>query len=136
MKVCHVCKTECEDNAELCPVCGAMLHEAEPEPEEAKAELKDPVFLAATEDVVSAQILKDILTENGIMFSSDGEEDGEAMRVVFGGGFVSEDIYVSSADFDDAQRLYDEFRASEPEFDDEFDEDTLAEQSEEENPAD
>ena len=25
MKVCHVCKAECDDAAELCPVCGADL---------------------------------------------------------------------------------------------------------------
>ena len=27
MKICHVCKAECEDFAELCPVCGADLVE-------------------------------------------------------------------------------------------------------------
>ena len=25
MKNCHVCNQLCEDNAELCPICGAML---------------------------------------------------------------------------------------------------------------
>ena len=25
MKICHVCKAECADEAELCPVCGAEL---------------------------------------------------------------------------------------------------------------
>ena len=25
MKICHVCKAECEDETELCPVCGADL---------------------------------------------------------------------------------------------------------------
>ena len=29
MKICHVCNFECEDKAELCPVCGADLANVE-----------------------------------------------------------------------------------------------------------
>ena len=29
MKVCHVCQYICDDDAELCPICGAELTEDE-----------------------------------------------------------------------------------------------------------
>ena len=31
MIICHVCAAECEDEAELCPVCGAVLNRPETE---------------------------------------------------------------------------------------------------------
>ena len=31
MKICHVCKAECEDFAEVCAICGAYLVEEENE---------------------------------------------------------------------------------------------------------
>ncbi|MBR7132973.1 MAG: DUF2007 domain-containing protein [Clostridia bacterium] len=122
MKICHVCKAECEDFVELCPVCGADLTEVEENAAEAQTEeilLKNPVLLASLEDVVSAEIFKDILKDNGIPFTTGDSEDG-TMRVVFGGGFVSEDIYVDSADFETADKLYSEFLESETEFDGDF----------------
>lgn len=122
MKHCHVCKTECEDNAELCPLCGADLsgeiEETEQE-ESKKTEISEPVLLATFEDVVSAEIFRDILTENGILYSCDGED---TMRVTFGGGFVSQDIFVDASDLTVAEQLYNEFLDSETAFDGEFDE--------------
>ena len=35
MKNCHVCNQLCDDNAEVCPICGAFLEEAEAENERA-----------------------------------------------------------------------------------------------------
>ncbi len=120
MKHCHVCKTECEDNAELCPLCGADLsgEYEETEQESKKDTINEPVLLANFEDIVSAEIFRDILTENGILYSCDGED---AMRVTFGGGFVSQDIFVDAEDLAKAEQLYNEFIESEPEFDGEFD---------------
>ena len=123
MKYCHVCKTECEDNAELCPLCGADLsrenEETEAETAGVKTEINEPVLLATFEDVVSAEIFRDILTENGILYSCDGED---TMRVTFGGGFVSQDIFVDALDLERAELLYNEFLDSETAFEDGFDE--------------
>ena len=96
MKICHVCKTECEDYAELCPLCGADLSGFEEESAEEVAQpeklvINNPVLLASLEDVVSAEIFKDILKDNGILFTGGEAEEG-TMRVLFGGGFVSEDV--------------------------------------------
>ena len=127
MKYCHVCKTECEDNAELCPLCGADLSREfeETETETARTEINEPVLLATFEDVVSVEIFRDILTENGILYSCDGED---AMRVTFGGGFVSQDIFVDAEDLTKAEQLYNEFIESEPEFDGEFDDEFFEEE--------
>lgn len=120
MKNCHVCNQLCEDNAELCPICGAMLLDEdvveESESKNSEEERKiEPVLLAVFEDLVTAEIFKDVLTDNKIPYS-DSQED--TMRVVFGGSFASEEIYVDQADYDKAKELYDEFMANEPEFSD------------------
>lgn len=121
MKICHVCNFECEDEAELCPICGADLTVETEESKEENEEilLKNPVLLASVEDIVSAEILKDILISNKIPFTT-AELQENAMRVVFGGGFASNDIYVDSCDFEVAEKLYNEFLENKPEFDGEF----------------
>ncbi len=107
---CHVCNNPCEDGTELCPICGADLLNVETKTEEGI----EPVLLTSFEDVVSAEIFKDVLTDNKIPYSA-GED---AMRVVFGGGFSAEEIYVDKTDFDKAKELLEEFLASEVEFED------------------
>ena len=84
--------------------------------------INTPVLLATLDDVVSAEILKDLLTEAGILYSSDSDADG-TMKVTFGGSFVAEDIYVDEQDLDAANAVYDEFLNSEQQFDEEFFED-------------
>ncbi len=117
MKNCHVCNFACEDDAELCPICGADLSGEVEEVETASEEVKfEPVFLTTFEDLVSAEIFKDVLSDNKIPYS-DSED---TMKVVFGGGFAAEEIYVDKTDFDKANELLEEFLASEAEFEDEF----------------
>ncbi len=123
MKICHVCNFECEDNAELCPVCGADITAVNTEEVADQEEQKvviEPVLLGTFEDVVSAEIFKDILIDNKIAFSCDDED--ESLKVVFGGGFASCDIYVDKSQFDEANALYEEFLNSETLFDGDFEE--------------
>lgn len=123
MKNCHVCGFECDNSVELCPLCGADLSGAEETVEETEeAVIKNPVLLASFEDVVSAEIFKDILIDNNIIFSSSNNDSG-SIRVVFGGGFLSEEIYVEESQFEDAQKLYDEFLNSEQLFEEDILED-------------
>lgn len=130
MKICHVCKAECDEKIELCPVCGADLSDYEEVEEIVEAEVSEteektektitnPVLLVSLDDVVSAEIFKDILTTNDIPYACSSESSG-TMRVVFGGGLASDDIYVDSSDLEKANELYAEFLESEPEFSDEF----------------
>ena len=123
MKNCHVCGLECDEAVELCPICGADLSGVEESIEETEeAVIKNPVLLATFEDVVSAEIFKDILVDNNIIFSSSNNDTG-SIRVVFGGGFLSEEIYVEESEFEAAQKLYDEFLNSEELFEEEIIED-------------
>lgn len=125
MKICHVCKAECEDYTELCPICGADLTtesavEDDASQQEEVIVLKNPVLVASVEDVVSSEIFKDILHENGIIFTCDEPDSEGTLKVVFGGSFVADDIYVDETDLEKASQLYQDFLNSEPEFDDEF----------------
>ena len=123
MIICHVCKVECNDDAELCPVCGAVIKK---EIEEAEVEetnvIENPTLLSSFEDIISAEIFKDILKDNDIPFSSSQAEDA-SIQVVFGGSIVAEEIYVAEADLEKANELYEEFLNTEIEFDDDFSED-------------
>ena len=124
MIICHVCKKECSDDMELCPICGAVLNTAVEEATEEKTTdiMENPTLLASFEDVISAEIFKDILSENNIPFTSS--QMGEVtMQVVFGGNFVAEDVYVAEADFEKANELYEDFSSTEIEFEDDFSED-------------
>ena len=125
MKNCHVCNFECENSAQLCPICGADLTKKDVE-NEVEFQM-EPVFLATVEDVVSAEIFKDILTENKVVFSS-GNQDESSMKVLFGGSFITEDIYVDKRDFEKAQELYNEFLKSENQFNSQFSDDFEEEQ--------
>ncbi len=121
MKNCHVCNFECKDEAEVCPICGAFLLEVkQTEVEQSKEEKREPVILATFEDLVSAEIFCDILTDNEIPYSNSQED----MRIVFGGGFAAQEIYVDEKDYDKAKELYEQFLQSEADFmaqfDDEF----------------
>ena len=81
--------------------------------------LNKPVLLASLDDVVSSEILKDLLSENGIPFSCDTEDEG-TLKVTFGGSFSADDIYVDEGDFERANQIYEDFLNSEPEFDEDF----------------
>lgn len=115
MKICRVCSAECADNMEFCPVCGAELLEGQ-EVQVSDSVIENPVLAASVKDVVTAEIFKDILHENGIPFTCDENVGDASMRVVFGGGFVAVDIYVAEENLEEAQRIYDEVLNSEPEF--------------------
>lgn len=119
MKICHVCSAECDDNVELCPLCGADLTTKNEEEVKPKT-ISDPQLLVTLEDVVSAEIFKDILKENNIPYFSDSSAGAGVMQVLFGGSFIAENIYVDKSDYDKADSLYTEFLENEPEFDGEF----------------
>lgn len=111
MKECHVCFYMCDDEAELCPLCGAEL-KSEVTDDKAKeikepAEpdiIKSPVLAASVDSPVTAEIFKDILAENGIPFSADSK--GDVLHTGFGGSFFAIDIYVDEDNLEEAQSLY------------------------------
>lgn len=128
MKNCHVCGFECENDAEVCPLCGAELKTFElyeqelkevQELEQKKAAeealvIKNPVLAVSVENVVLAEIYKDVLRDNGIHFTCDESDD--SMQIVFGGGFSAVEIYVNEEDLEKAQQLYDEVENAQTDF--------------------
>ena len=124
MKKCHVCGFECENDAENCIICGAelktfeeyerQLREAEEEAAREALIVKKPVLAAAVDNIVAAEIYKDVLRDNGIVFTCDESED--AMQIVFGGGFTVQEIYVNEKDLEVAQQLYETVVSAEMEF--------------------
>ena len=133
MKNCHVCGFACENEADICPLCGAELktiedyekelqqekqREAEAAAEEALI-IKNPVLAASVENVVVAEIYKDVLRDSGIHFTCDESDDG--MHIVFGGGFNAQEIYVNESDLEIAQQLYENVVNAQTDFDDDFD---------------
>lgn len=135
MKNCHVCGFACENDADICTLCGAELktfeeyeqelkdaeeREAQRAAEEALI-VKNPVLAASVDNVVAAEIYKDVLRDNGIVFTCDESED--AMQIVFGGGFSVQEIYVNESDLEIAQQLYENVVEAQMDFSDEdFDE--------------
>lgn len=109
MKTCHVCKGECEDNAELCPYCGAELLPEEPCGEDTEAPrdiiIENPVVAASVEDIITAEIFCDMLTEAGIPNTTDTENDSP-IHLQFGGGFAGIDVYVPEERLDEAAEIY------------------------------
>ena len=112
--------SECEDSAEFCLVCGAEL-DYEPESEEKEDIIENPVLVAAVEDIVTAEILKDILNENKIPYSLSESEENKGIKIGLGGEFISEKIYVDEENLEKAKELYQKLNQmvleSEPEFD-------------------
>lgn len=124
MKTCHVCGKEIEDNLELCPICGADLTDENLEIIKTQEEniINNPVLAVRVEDIVTAEIFADVLKDNKIPFSMG--EDEQNMKIVFGGGFLAQEFYVSDENLERAKELFDEVLESEPSFEDfeDFDE--------------
>ena len=135
MIICHVCAAECEDEAELCPVCGAVLNRPETEEvEEAENDIIDnPTLLSSFEDLISAEVFKDVLKENEIPFTCSSEMGDNTIQVMFGGGFVAEDVYVGEENLEVARQLLEDFNSQEIEFDDTFFDGEDTDEFEEEN---
>lgn len=123
MKICHVCGACCEDEAELCYVCGAEFlsddeTDANIDGEDFEAVLTEPVLAASLEDLVSAQIFCDMLAENRIPYSMGDDTDNIGMQIAFGGAFAEIDIYVDKANYKRAQEVYEQFMSEEQQIED------------------
>ena len=116
MKKCRVCLSECEESLEFCPTCGAEL-DYEPKEENKEEVIARPVLVAAVEDIVTAEIFKDILNENKIPYSLSETEGNKGIKIGLGGEFISEKIYVDESNLEKAEELYQMVLESEPEFD-------------------
>lgn len=126
MKICHVCAFKCEDDAELCPVCGAelltqntdVITENSEETEEAIVVIENPELAESVEDPVLAEIYCDALKENGILFTSDEPDLSSSLHIGFGGFYAEINIYVDKEDLEKAQEIFNNLDFEESTFDD------------------
>lgn len=110
MKVCHVCQYICDDDAELCPICGAELTEDEESLEEEALEvvIDDPELAATFNDIVLAEVFCDRLKENDIIFSIEEPDLSSSMHMGFGGFYTEINVYVDKSDYDKAKEIFDD----------------------------
>lgn len=127
MKICHVCAFACEDDAELCPICGAELinenesvNEDTEDIEDAVIVIENPELVQSIDDPVLAEVFCDALKENGILFTSDEPDLSASMHIGFGGFYTQINIYVDKADLDRANEIFDSIEIEEPSFDEDF----------------
>ena len=127
MKICHVCAFACEDDAELCPVCGAELtseneivNEDTTDSEDTVIVIENPELVQSIDDPVLAEVFCDALKENGILFTSDEPDLSASMHIGFGGFYTQINIYVDKADLDRANEIFDSIEIEEPSFDEDF----------------
>ena len=123
MKNCHVCGVSCEDNAELCPVCGAEFINCDTDETEEAEEivLNEPVLAASIDDFVTAQIFCDMLSEEKVPYSMGEDAVNGGMQVMFGGAFADIDIYVDKCDYEKSQDVYEKLMSESQEIE-EYDE--------------
>ena len=127
MKICHVCAFACEDDAELCPICGAELtsedesvNEDIEDTEDAVIVIENPELVQSIDDPVLAEVFCDALKENGILFTSDEPDLSASMHIGFGGFYTQINIYVDKSDLDKANEIFDSIEIEEPSFDEDF----------------
>lgn len=65
-----------------------------------------PVLAATVLNPVSSAIYQDMLKENGIPFICRQEGAGGYLKILFGGGLVPDNFYVSVDNLEKAQELY------------------------------
>ncbi len=105
MKKCFVCGFDIEDGVEICPSCGALMSNDTEEKTEEPQKDTQFVFAVTVNDFITADVFKEILTDNGIDFYVEG--DGEAkLHSGFGGVFFSAHFYVAQDKADEAKSLY------------------------------
>lgn len=67
---------------------------------------KAPVLAAVIKNPVTSEIFQDILKENGIPFICRQDGAGGSVKLLFGGGIVPDNIYVSAENEETARELY------------------------------
>ena len=71
-----------------------------------KEEFKKPVLAAVIQNTVSSEIYQDMLRENGIPFICRQQGAGGYIKILTGGLFIADNIYVSADNLDRAKEIY------------------------------
>lgn len=69
----------------------------------------EPVLAAVIQNTVSSEIYQDMLRENGIPFVCRQQGAGGYIKILTGGLFIADSIYVNERDFERAKELYENY---------------------------
>ncbi len=73
---------------------------------EDKEEFKKPVLAAVIQNTVLSEIYQDMLKENGIPFICRQQGAGGYIKILTGGLFIADNIYVAPENLERAKELY------------------------------
>ena len=74
-----------------------------------KKEDTQPVLAAVIQNTVSSEIYQDMLKENGIPFVCRQQGAGGYIKILTGGLFIADSIYVNERDLERAKELYENY---------------------------
>lgn len=69
----------------------------------------EPVLAAVIQNTVSSEIYQDMLRENGIPFVCRQQGAGGYIKILTGGLFIADSIYVNERDLERAKELYENY---------------------------
>lgn len=72
-------------------------------------EKSQPVLAAVIQNTVSSEIYQDMLRENGIPFVCRQQGAGGYLKILTGGLFIADSIYVSAENLDRAKELFENY---------------------------
>ena len=82
---------------------------------EEKKDENEPVVAAIINNPVSSAVFQDMLKENGIPFICRQEGAGGSVKLLLGGGIVTDYILVSAKNYERARELYEVYLLNETE---------------------
>ena len=82
---------------------------------EEKKDENEPVVAAIITNPVSSAVFQDMLKENGIPFICRQEGAGGSVKLLLGGGIVTDYILVSAKNYERARELYEVYLLNETE---------------------
>ena len=126
MRICHVCNAEFDEDMDLCPVCGAEYRDDAEDGRDESSEkevIENPVLAATVDNILTAEMYADALTDANIPYFTDEEQSG-GMRMGFGGSFFAVQVFVDESNLAIAEELYENVCKNAEDFDfsdDDFD---------------
>lgn len=109
---CPKCHAEYDEGYTICSDCSVHLVPFLEMPEEPPAYINAPideVLLTNAADVVKMSYLTSLLQEAGIPYRLAAEDAGQYLQIAYGANFYGTNIYVKSADWNEAAEILDSY---------------------------
>lgn len=106
---CPKCKTHYREGYTVCPDCNTSLIDPPQEETISKEEIyaMDPVHLCSCDNAVNAELIVNLLKNNGIACYQKDNGSGSYMNLYMGYSIYGRELYVDKNDYDRAKELVD-----------------------------